>query len=478
MKTQPTRWRNYNSAVVKITSDIDLTLFGTANYRVPTIKVLPTLERFEKDIASPRNYLRWLKFPLKELAVKMPTVNVRVHVITLAAKGKELTTDNDFAIGKRLIGLAGQSNYARVPIPTIDMDKMAVENYFGINLDRVYSIYRAYNSLNPNTRPAVFYQMIWFPREHSGGSKDILHKHLALKQSPAPTGEANEYLSHFVLNESQLGNHHIQTIRAIARQIISSWYHNGVSWQYYEPIREITLKGYTDKSGEEDYNKGLGDRRAEEVKNRLIFEIDLLEKKTSTVKRVSRLLDVTIIPSEGEKDATAKFDPLSRAVLIQYKLFQPDTVLLHTQARILALIQHHRAWGVSLKPKTIERLRCMASKLTQTNFNGTFIRSTCMQRGLSGEPLSKCFESVRDHLVGSQIFEGIFAKRIGGKSSVHHSLGALESLVDEHIGKGLGHLNQKLGSTGSVSATPDHEKMAEYVADHRNSSWHIYNCYK
>lgn len=71
-------------------------------------------------------------------------------------------------------------------------------------------------------------------------------------------------LDHFGFNQSVLTADHLSKIRTILVPTIEA------SWNTMEPIDLIRLVGHTDSTGEEKYNFGLGDRRAQAVAMELL----------------------------------------------------------------------------------------------------------------------------------------------------------------------------------------------------------------
>lgn len=68
-----------------------------------------------------------------------------------------------------------------------------------------------------------------------------------------------------------------------------------LSWKTAQPITTVRLVGHTDSSGDEKYNSGLGDRRAQAMKDELLGKLGELTRKVLIV----------VEPSPGESKPVA-----------------------------------------------------------------------------------------------------------------------------------------------------------------------------
>jgi hypothetical protein len=98
-------------------------------------------------------------------------------------------------------------------------------------------------------------------------------------------------LDDFVFNDPAAPSAHDKHILRIAHLVVASW-------TSPDPIRRIRLVGHTDPVGSLSYNKSLGQKRAQAVKDKLLKAIDDLQKQMpASVTRLS----ITIDPqSKGE----------------------------------------------------------------------------------------------------------------------------------------------------------------------------------
>ena len=134
-----------------------------------------------------------------------------------------------------------------------------------------------------------------------------------LISKPAP-GSWMTTVDRFGHNQSGLTDRHRNRIKALADEIAARVSAEGAR-------ATITISGHTDTSGDEEYNKNLGMRRANAAKAEL--EAALKKKKVSA----DRIVGITA-ESAGEKDLAVKTadkvkEPLNRRVVITTKVEGP-----------------------------------------------------------------------------------------------------------------------------------------------------------
>jgi OmpA family len=95
-------------------------------------------------------------------------------------------------------------------------------------------------------------------------------------------------LDRFDFNKSSLTNRLRSMVNNLATAVI-------LSWKTTQPITTVRLVGHTDSIGDDKYNRGLGDRRAQAVRN------ELLSKLTGLTNKVL----VVVEPSPGESKPIA-----------------------------------------------------------------------------------------------------------------------------------------------------------------------------
>ena len=96
-------------------------------------------------------------------------------------------------------------------------------------------------------------------------------------------------LDDFAFNDPAAPSAHDDHILRIAHLVVASW-------TSPDPIRKIRIVGHTDPVGSLSYNKGLGQKRAQAVKDKLLKAIDDLQMPVSVTR-----LSIAIDPqSKGE----------------------------------------------------------------------------------------------------------------------------------------------------------------------------------
>jgi OmpA family protein len=95
-------------------------------------------------------------------------------------------------------------------------------------------------------------------------------------------------LDRFDFNKSSLNVRLRSMVNSLATAV-------ALSWKSRQPITTVRLVGHTDSTGEEKYNRGLGDRRAQVVKNEL----------QSKLKGFMGKLLILVEPSPGESKPIA-----------------------------------------------------------------------------------------------------------------------------------------------------------------------------
>ncbi len=122
--------------------------------------------------------------------------------------------------------------------------------------------------------------------ERGGLGEDPTYARPALWLSPPYLRFDN--LDRFDFNRSSLTDR-------LKRMVINLATAVKLSWRATQPITTVRLVGHTDSTGDEKYNSGLGDRRAQAVKNELLDKLGELTKKVLIV----------VEPSPGESKPVA-----------------------------------------------------------------------------------------------------------------------------------------------------------------------------
>lgn len=95
-------------------------------------------------------------------------------------------------------------------------------------------------------------------------------------------------LDRFDFNKSSLTDRLRSMVNNLATAV-------SLSWKTTQPITTVRLVGHTDSTGEEKYNRGLGDRRAQTVKDELL----------SKLKGLTGRVLIVVEPSPGESKPIA-----------------------------------------------------------------------------------------------------------------------------------------------------------------------------
>lgn len=127
----------------------------------------------------------------------------------------------------------------------------------------------------------------------------------ALGSAPTTACPANancEVLDRFTFDKDQLQSFHQPQLAKVATRVVASQ-------RTRQPIRKIQITGHTDVAGEDRYNLGLGQRRANQAKTGLIAAIERIKQGAS------RSVVITTA-SKGELNPISKDNPCNRRVEI------------------------------------------------------------------------------------------------------------------------------------------------------------------
>jgi hypothetical protein len=111
-----------------------------------------------------------------------------------------------------------------------------------------------------------------------------------------------DVLDHFEFDRDRVLPAHQPLILAIANRVIAS---QGTA----APIRSIRLTGHTDPVGDANYNLGLGRRRAEAVRRRLVETLERLRPGSGRAVAFD-------VQTRGEQEPIPGNDPASRRVVV------------------------------------------------------------------------------------------------------------------------------------------------------------------
>ena len=120
--------------------------------------------------------------------------------------------------------------------------------------------------------------------------------------TPYPANANCEVLDRFDFDKDQLKPFHQPQLAKVAARVVASQ-------RTRQPIRKIQITGHTDVAGEDRYNLGLGQRRANQARTGLIAAIERMKPG------VSRSVVITTA-SKGELNPISKDNPRNRRVEI------------------------------------------------------------------------------------------------------------------------------------------------------------------
>lgn len=120
--------------------------------------------------------------------------------------------------------------------------------------------------------------------------------------TPYPANANCEVLDRFNFDKDQLKPFHQPQLAKVATQVVASQ-------RTRQPIRKIHITGHTDVAGEDRYNLGLGQRRADQARTGLIAAIERMKPGAS------RSVVITTA-SKGELNPISKDNPRNRRVEI------------------------------------------------------------------------------------------------------------------------------------------------------------------
>lgn len=170
-------------------------------------------------------------------------------------------------------------------------------------------------------------------------------------------------LDRFDFNKSTLKKDNVAKIGAIARYI--------VSMSLKRSPLTIRLEGHTDPRGTEEYNKGLGDRRASEVKKALISAINAIRAGMSKRINIETKSFGKTKPfvSGSTEDTHARNRRVE--VFLPTPLPQEHPVLLQDVAkRASELLQRT---GNQLTPEQVQRISCLLNKVMQKGVDDRYV---------------------------------------------------------------------------------------------------------
>jgi peptidoglycan hydrolase-like protein with peptidoglycan-binding domain len=176
------------------------------------------------------------------------------------------------------------------------------------SLNKILGLRLTVDGVNgPQTRSAVrsFQQSRGLVVDGVVGPKTDAAIKQALGEAPAVPSPANancEILDRFDFDKHQLQPFHQPQLKKVAAQVVASQ-------RTSQPIRRIQITGHTDVAGDDPYNLGLGQRRANEARTGLIAAIEKIKPGASSSV-------VITTASKGESNPISKDNPRNRRVEI------------------------------------------------------------------------------------------------------------------------------------------------------------------
>jgi outer membrane protein OmpA-like peptidoglycan-associated protein len=275
----------------------------------------------------------------------------------------------------------------------------------------------------------------------------------------------------FAFDKATLTPGHEKMLDSLAREVVRSWYSRSM-------VTKVVIQGHTDLVGTSEYNYALGRARAEAVAARLKQLINRYAGPlpTGTVDRIQY-----VVESYGkDRPFSTRLNSLNRRVeLTLYRDTSPPPTPLkldETLPRLTSLLTSQSL----LDGDTVDRLRCMLSKLQQPGTDDRFATDT------------QVFLINRDNqLPGAadwnRVLSRVLTPEVFGPQVPDDRVIAALGRLDLAVAEGIAKTNQMvayasgidlgLGPLGLMALSDAFKKYNDWQFARLHDSTSVYSCY-